>query len=278
MISVAMATYNGEKYIEEQLDSILNQSKPVDEIIIFDDNSTDGTLEIIRRYADSRIKVHVNDKNVGYIENFYRAITHCKWDYIFLADQDDIWGNDKVKVYLEVMDKNSAKLVSANFSLIDANSRELPLSEFTRNRFLKKVDNTGEKYLTLDFNYLIGGNVLQGATFCINKEVQKIYKEVHDSDVYHDHQLILIASKLGKVIFINEELLKYRIHNNNTIGIAKKGSGKLSELLRVPKKKPAMVKFLDKIDKVSSIQYYSYYKFLLYLRIPSIRNFIRKII
>lgn len=78
MISVAMATYNGEKYIEEQVDSILNQSKPVDEIIIFDDNSTDGTLEIIRRYADSRIKVHVNDKNVGYIENFYRAITHLK--------------------------------------------------------------------------------------------------------------------------------------------------------------------------------------------------------
>lgn len=278
MISVAMTTYNGEKYIVEQLDSILNQTVPVDEVIIFDDKSTDLTLNILKQYQDDRIKVYVNNENVGYIENFYRAINNCNGDYIFLADQDDVWESNKVELCMNVMDDENTMLVTSGFKLIDSKGEELSNKDFSKNRFLKKVEKAKEDILDIDFYYLILGNVLQGATFCFNKKVQKIYKEIHNLDVYHDHQLILIAAKFGKVKFINNELIKYRIHENNTIGMVKKKSGAFKKLLRVPKKKPSLVKFLDEINKISIIRNYSYYKIIIYCRIPSFINYLKTII
>ena len=137
MISVAMATYNGEKYIVEQLDSILNQTMPVDEIIIFDDKSTDLTLNILKKYQDDRIKIYVNNENVGYIENFYRAINSCKGDYIFLADQDDVWESNKVELCMNVMDDEDTMLVTSGFKLIDGKGEKLSNNSFSKNRFLK---------------------------------------------------------------------------------------------------------------------------------------------
>ena len=95
MISVAMTTYNGEQYIKEQLTSIIHQSRQVNEIIICDDCSKDHTPEIIQsfqnQYKDINIKLYINEKNVGYRDNFKKAISLCSGDYIFISDQDDIW-------------------------------------------------------------------------------------------------------------------------------------------------------------------------------------------
>lgn len=95
MISVCMATYNGEEYIKEQLESILCQLGEMDEIIISDDGSTDNTLNIIESYNDSRIKIHINTGKHGFVYNFENALQKAKGEYIFLSDQDDIWLPEK---------------------------------------------------------------------------------------------------------------------------------------------------------------------------------------
>ena len=94
MISVAMTTYNGEKYIRKQIESILNQSMKVDEIIVCDDGSTDKTVEILKEYP---VTVYQNENNLGYRLNFKKAMSLCTHEYTFLCDQDDIWEKKKIK-------------------------------------------------------------------------------------------------------------------------------------------------------------------------------------
>ena len=100
--AVAMATYNGEAYLKEQVDSILSQTCSDFELQISDDASTDGTLAILEAYSakDPRVHVHVNEKNIGYRANFYKAISMCSADLIFLSDQDDRWLPHKMETLL----------------------------------------------------------------------------------------------------------------------------------------------------------------------------------
>lgn len=134
MISVCMATYNGEKFIKEQIDSILCQLSEDDELIISDDGSTDKTLEIINSYDDKRIKLLFhNSKNISIgiseLTNFYyttsnfeNALKCAKGDYIFLADQDDIWEKDRINLMIQELHEND--LVMCNFSLIDGSGKK----------------------------------------------------------------------------------------------------------------------------------------------------------
>ena len=112
MISVCMATYNGEKYIREQMDSILQQLGEGDELIISDDLSSDKTVEIIKSYKDKRIKLYIHGDNHGFVRNFENALVHADGDIIFLSDQDDIWMPDKVKVTI-------AALANCDFTVSD---------------------------------------------------------------------------------------------------------------------------------------------------------------
>ena len=119
MISIAMATYNGDKYIKEQIDSILNQTIQDFEIVICDDCSTDGTVRILHEYAknDKRFHIYQNEDNLGFKKNFEKAITLCQGEYIALSDQDDIW----MPNHLELL-KNAIKgkvLSCGNADLID---------------------------------------------------------------------------------------------------------------------------------------------------------------
>ena len=103
MISVCMATFNGEKYIKEQIESILSQISLSDELVISDDKSTDNTLDIIRDFNDPRIKLYIHEKDHGFVRNFENALTKSNGDIIFLSDQDDIWMPDKVNTTLRVL-------------------------------------------------------------------------------------------------------------------------------------------------------------------------------
>ena len=103
MISVCMATYNGEKYIELQLRSILPQLSEDDEVIVSDDASTDQTLDVVRRLNDNRIKIVHHETDHGYTRNFENALKYAKGDYIFLSDQDDEWLPEKVQVTLQAL-------------------------------------------------------------------------------------------------------------------------------------------------------------------------------
>ena len=123
MISVAVTTYNGEKYIEEQLQSICEQTLSVDEIIIVDDCSTDNTVDIVENFIlrneEKRIHLLVNKKNLGYTKNFYKAISMTHGDYIFLSDQDDIWKTNKVERMIDVMRTTDSDILCSAFDIID---------------------------------------------------------------------------------------------------------------------------------------------------------------
>lgn len=276
MISVAMTTYNGAQYVSEQLASILNQTVPVDEIIIFDDVSTDETAQILEEFDDSRIFFRVNPSNLGYIQNFYNAIKACSGDYIFLADQDDIWESDKVEKMLEVMKADDYQALCSNFSLIDGQGNLITdTGQFVTNRFFERIANDHSRIIDVSFDYLMKGNIVQGATYCITKKTQEAYIALNNQTVYHDHQLLLIAAQIGKVAFLNEKLIHYRIHGNNTIGISTKKNLVWLKKLKFPKLEPSMVTFLKQLNQVSKVDHYWYYVFYYYLRIPSIKNILR---
>ncbi|EGF56173.1 glycosyltransferase, group 2 family protein [Bacteroides fluxus YIT 12057] len=131
MISVCIATYNGEKFIKEQLDSILHQLSDEDEIIISDDSSTDATLDIIKKYLDKRIVIIDNQKFHSPVYNFENAIKQAKGDYIFLADQDDVWLPHKIDSLLPHLVEND--LVLSNAKVVDASLN------MVKERFYKKI-------------------------------------------------------------------------------------------------------------------------------------------
>lgn len=276
MISVAMTTYNGADYVATQLRSILNQSVEVDEVIIFDDCSTDDTAGVLSKVEDSRVKFIRNPENVGYIQNFYNAIESCTGDFIFLADQDDVWEFDKVEKTMGVMKEYKCEAVCTNFSLIDKNGSDLKTTEqFVPNRFFTELEKKNDKIIDLSFDYLMLGNVVQGATYCISKKARELYLKIDNRTLYHDHQLLLIASKIGKVCFLNEKLIRYRIHENNTIGFGTKTNIFGLKRIKFPKIEPSMVTFLRQLNRVSKVQHYYYYILYYYLRIPSIKNIIK---
>lgn len=140
-ISVCIATYNGAKYIEAQLTSILNQLGDDDEVIVSDDSSTDNTIEVIRQFNDSRIKIYTGNMFKSPILNFEHAISKATGNFIFLSDQDDEWAPNKIATLLPMLDEKM--MVASHFSFIDRHSnpiasemRNQPSKSFIRN-FIK---------------------------------------------------------------------------------------------------------------------------------------------
>ncbi|MGN0728895.1 glycosyltransferase [Treponema sp.] len=163
-VSIALATYNGEKYLREQLNSILSQSIQDFELIACDDCSTDSTLQILNEYVekDIRIKVFANEKNLGFKKNFEKAILLCSGDYIALSDQDDIWTEKHLQVLLENIGKND--LVGANAFLCDekAKSTGIDLLSCSRIDFLPKTKDEW-------FFFLLHSNIFQGSACLFRK-------------------------------------------------------------------------------------------------------------
>ncbi|WP_281336377.1 glycosyltransferase family 2 protein [Flavobacterium eburneipallidum] len=203
MISVCMATYNGEKYIKDQLLSILKQIGSNDEIIISDDLSKDKTIEIIEDLNDSRIKIFFNDKK-GYTNNFQNAIKQASGDYIFLSDQDDIWVDNKLKIMSNLLMKydfvvSDAKMVNANLESLGTTYFELRgggENGFMNN--LKKLKYIG---CCMAFRKIILKKVLP---FPSNSKLCP-----------HDFWIAMISEFYFKTYVVNNPLLLYRRHGEN---------------------------------------------------------------
>ena len=129
-ISVAMATFNGEKYIKEQIETILENLSDNDELVISDDGSTDNTLDIISDYNDSRIKL-ISGPKKGIKKNFENAINNCEGDYIFLSDQDDIWNSNKIEEVMKVFHEKNVMLVIHDAKIVDSDNNLLEKSFFS---------------------------------------------------------------------------------------------------------------------------------------------------
>lgn len=201
MISVCIATYNGENFIREQLDSILLQLNADDELIISDDSSTDNTLDIIQSYQDKRIKLFPNQTFHSPISNFENALKQAKGDFIFLSDQDDIWEANKLEVMISHLSQYS--LVVSNCSIVDKNGRIIREAYFN-----DKTSKTGV------FRNIVHNNYL-GCCMAFRKEVLDVALPFPAKIAMHDIWLGLCASFFFSTIFIPDKLIRYRRHGNN---------------------------------------------------------------
>lgn len=202
-ISIAIATYNGEKYIKEQIDSILKQLNSDDEIIISDDGSSDNTIKIIKSINDKRIKVFDGPHN-GVKQNFANAISKCSGEYIFLSDQDDVWMDNKVEVVLKNFDKENLSCIVHDCIVFDSNTNE----EIEKSFY--KIRNSKEGIIKN-----ICKNSYIGCCMIFKKEFKEKILPIPNNIEMHDQWIGIICEKYGKSKFINDKLIKYRRHGNN---------------------------------------------------------------
>jgi len=228
-ISVALCTYNGSAFLGEQLQSIFDQGRKVDEIIICDDISNDGTIKIIKEFDfkyPGIIKLHINQKNLGSKYNFEKAISLTTGDYILLSDQDDIWIPSKVETIINHFERNKdIQLVFSNGDLIDEYGKDLNSTLWDKWDFNSTLReqwrNNGNAYNDLFTNK----NKVTGATVALKEELKKdILPFKLPEGYWHDAWMALHAAKNNGLYFIEESLIKYRIHPGQLVGV---GNGKI---------------------------------------------------
>lgn len=207
-----MATYNGEKYLAEQLDSIINQTYHNWNLLIRDDNSTDRTLEIIQDYQkkDNRIKLLKDNKgNLGIVKNFEELLKNSESEFIMFSDQDDIWVENKLDMYLKMIEKikNKGFMIHSDAILFDKNKSNILKDTFIS----KKAINKGLE--NVFFNYFV-----QGATILISKEIKNFILPFPKEVYLHDRYIHLISELFFERIFVNKALIYYRQHGDNQIG------------------------------------------------------------
>lgn len=201
-VSVAMATYNGEKYIKEQLDSILVNLQPQDEVIISDDGSQDNTKSLIESYHDKRIHL-IEGPHLGVKQNVGNALSHTSHEIIFLADQDDIWMKDKIDIILETMKKEQATCVVHDALIVDQNCHSLGKTFF-------EYKNGG-----VGIRKNIIRNTYIGCCMAFNRAVLKKALPIPNSIEMHDQWIGLLNEKYGHSYFLKEPLIMYRRHGDN---------------------------------------------------------------
>lgn len=231
--SVVLATYNGERFLEKQLLSLLEQSRKADEVIITDDASSDRTVEILRAFiATHRVEnwtVHVNTENVGYQKNFAAGMARAQGEILFLCDQDDVWHADKIERVLRVFEEHSdAQSVNSSFDVVDGDGNPLSVAErrgwsnhgqlpiALRKGEVRKISSCRARPPAM----LVRCNISPGCTMAVRTAVRDAYLASTTYILPHDWELNIIADAMGGMYFCNEALIDYRIHATNAIGLS----------------------------------------------------------
>lgn len=241
MTSVCMGIYNGEKYIEKQLDSILGQTRKADEVILCDDCSVDGTVEIVRDFIERNgledsWKLYCNQENKGYPGNFYYAMSLCTGDVVFLADQDDIWTQTKLERMCSVMERHpEAKVAACKFGLMDGEDEKIhavmaPAHSLGTGR-LRQV-GLEEIFYKYQWPGMVlgyrkewyrerGGLRSEGIAWCRGDSVNGEDAGQRQENgvlcrIPHDILLCAMAAEEGGFFQMDEELAYHRRHEDNT--------------------------------------------------------------
>jgi glycosyltransferase involved in cell wall biosynthesis len=216
-VDIALATYNGEKYLNILLDSLKNQVYQDFIVHICDDGSTDSTIQICEKhslYHENKLIIHEKNGKNGAYHNFRRTLNYCNSDYIALCDQDDYWHPNKIERMLSEFKKikNQQKpiLIFSDLLLVDQNMKSLGKTFY--NSTIKSLDCTSP----IDF---IFSNHIPGCSMFFNRELKEMFTPMPKNFPFHDWWIALCASFYGEIISIEECLISYRQHDNNTVGI-----------------------------------------------------------
>ena len=201
MITVCLTTYNGEKFIRDQIDSIICQLSDEDEIIVSDDESTDKTVSIIENYNDKRIKIIKNKKSKGVIGNVESSLEQAKGDYIFLADQDDIWLPNKVEICINALSKYD--LVISDCLVTDENRSIIHESFYEVNK------SQSNKWMALLKNPYLG------CCMAFRRDILDKALPFPENIPMHDIWIGNIAAFFYSVKFIPDKLIYFRRHQGN---------------------------------------------------------------
>lgn len=219
-IDILMATYNGEKYLKEQIDSILAQTYSNFRLIISDDCSKDSTREILKEYEkkDNRIIVFYQEKNLGYVKNFEFLLSKVENEIYALSDQDDIWKNDKIEKTYKKLEETNADLVFTDLQVVDEKLNTIYKSFNDFMLLSRKIKKYKSSYL---MQYLY--NCISGCTLMSKKSFIKDIVPIPTDSKYviHDSWIGIVVSLKGKIEYLDEATILYRQHTNNQVGTDK---------------------------------------------------------
>lgn len=221
-IGVVIATFNGEKYITQQLDSILKQSRLPNEIIISDGGSIDNTVDICRNilseYKEIRTLILTTKKQLGVSDNFQKGLINSNADYVFLADQDDVWKPNKIETFISLMVRYDGALAFSDAEIVDNKLRVFGHSlwesvGYQQNEKVRVINACEDIYI----KKLLKRNIITGMCMCLRRDLIKSVLPF-DKNVLHDKWIAMYAMLEFKTVSINEKLVLYRQHDCNVVG------------------------------------------------------------
>ena len=300
-IDILLATYNGEKYLKEQLDSILMQTYSNFRLLISDDCSNDSTKDILKEYEqkDNRIKVFYQEKNLGYVKNFEFLLGKVENKIYALSDQDDIWLPEKIEKAIENINYNNSDLYFSDLILIDETGKEISKSFWKEKGFYKKIKK--------DKNYkgLLLNNYITGCTIVSKKELLKYVLPIPKNTKYmiHDYWIAIVTALKGKICYDTNCYIKYRQHGNNQVGSEMK-SKKLDSLEEIrdlfidvkiehfkvfveykeqfkekaQKQNKKALEYFERLKKVKNINFKNWYLFFKLYKYENLKYFIANFI
>lgn len=221
-----MCTYNGSRYLMEQLESIRSQSHAVDELVICDDRSKDDTIQILEHFAAQvsfAVHIYVNQSNLGSTKNFEKCLHLCTGDVIFCCDQDDCWHPQKVEKQLAYLQNHpEMEAVFTDAQVIDDDSNPVGKTIWQEIEFDATAQERWKNNKAHEI--LFGGYVVTGATLALRRRILSTVSPfpVAYKELIHDAWIAIVLSLQGKIGFINEELLLYRKHSTQQVGFGQK--------------------------------------------------------
>ena len=235
--SVALCTYNGGRYVGEQLDSIAAQTRQPDELIICDDRSTDETVRVVEEFAKSAgfgVRLYVNGRNLGSTKNFERAIGLCGGELIALADQDDVWLPGKLERLEQEFERDPcAGLVFSDAEVVDERLRPSGRRLFDMVGFGEAQRRLLRRGRALDV--ILPGWTVTGATMAFDARFKGLILEIpEDLPMIHDGWIALVIAAVAPVAFVAEPLIKYRQHAGQQLGAPKMKAADEGAGLRAP--------------------------------------------
>lgn len=225
-VQILLSTYNGERYLKEQIESLINQIGVDISILIRDDGSSDSTLQILNEYSNRKNISVIYGRNIGVVNSFFELInkSSCNVDYYALADQDDFWLPNKV---LEATKTINEKKIDSHTPLLYASKQTIVNNQMEKIGFSKGY----EKKLS-SYNAVVE-NVVTGCTAVFNKKTKELLCTKQTKDIImHDWWLYLLVSSFGEVIFDNNSYIYYRQHQNNVVGYNNKGFSRIKKFYK----------------------------------------------